>query len=134
METLRLRRMQESSRVERLLEAYISRAGNLPFGAYQLRDQKELPRSLRTILAQAVERGEVWSCWASGYRLWLFVAHMPFDRSREHGAPVIELRVYDENAELMDSGAWTFGPRGTWMPADQCGGTVAPPETPGARS
>ena len=114
METLRLRRIQEPSRIERLLEAYISRAGNLPFGAYQLRDPGELPASLRTVLTEAVEQGEVWSCWARGSQLWLFTGHMPLDRSREHGTPVIQLRVYDEDAELKDSGAWRFDPRGTW--------------------
>lgn len=114
METLRLRRIQEPSRVERLLEAYISRAGDLPYGSYQLRDPKELPKNLRTVLAQAVEQGEVWSCWARGSQLWLFTGHMPLDRSREYGAPVIQLRVYDEDAELKDSGTWRFEPRGTW--------------------
>lgn len=114
METLRLHRLQEPSRVERLLEAYISRAGDLPYGSYQLRDAKELPRNLRTILAEAVEWGEVWSCWANGSQLWLFTGHMPLDRSCEHGVPVIELRVYDEDAELKDAGVWKFDPRGTW--------------------
>lgn len=114
METLRLHRMQEPSRVERLLEAYISRAGALPYGSYQLRDPKELPRELRTILSEAVEWGEVWSCWASGSQLWLFTGHMPLDQSREHGVPVIDLRVYDEHADLKDSGVWKFDPRGAW--------------------
>ena len=115
MDTLRLHRMQEPSRVERLLEAYISRAGDLPYGSYQVRDPKELPRNLRSILAEAVEWGEVWSCWASDSRLWLFTGQMPLDRSCEHGVPVIELRVYDEDAELKDSGVWKFDPRGMWI-------------------
>ena len=114
METLRLRRIQELSHLERLLEAYISRDGDVPYGSYQLRDPKELPKSLRAVLAQAVEQGGVWSCWVSDSHLWFFTGPMPVDRARELGAPVIELRVYDEDAELKDSGAWRFGPRGTW--------------------
>ncbi len=114
MDTLRLQRMQEPPRVERLLEAYISRAGELPYGSYQVRDPKELPIDLRAILAEAVEWGEVWSCWASGSQFWLFTGQMPLDQSREHGAPVIDLRVYNEHAELKDSGVWKFDLRGTW--------------------
>ena len=114
METLRLRRMQEPSRVERLLEAYVSRSGNLPDDAYQVRDKTELPQSLRLVVARAIEQGEVWSCWARGSQIWLFTCHMSLALSRERGAPVILLQVYDENAELKESATWRFDPRGEW--------------------
>lgn len=115
METLRLRRIQEPSRVERLLEAYISRAADLPDDAYQVRDSSELPPSLRLIVSRAIEHGEVWSCWARGSQLWLFTCHMSLERSRERGAPVIVLQVYGEDAELKETAAWRFDPLGVWV-------------------
>lgn len=47
METLRLRRMQEPSRVERLLDAYIAHGGELSDDCYQIRDPSGLPSALR---------------------------------------------------------------------------------------
>ena len=114
METLRLRRMQEPSRVERLLEAYISRAADLPDDAYQIRDASELPPSLRVTLSRAIEEGPMWSCWARGSQLWLYTCHMSLERSGERGAPVILVQVYGEDAELKGSGAWRFDPLGQW--------------------
>lgn len=114
METLRLRRIQEPSRVERLLEAYISRASDLPDDAYQIRDSRELPKGLQVILGRAIEEGQVWSCWARGSDLWLFAAHMSLALSRERGAPVLVVHLYGEEGTLRDSGAWRFDPLGTW--------------------
>lgn len=114
METLRLRRIQVPSRVERLLHAYVLRAGSLPADAYQIRDTSELPKLLRSVLVRAIEQGEVWSCWARGSQLWLFTCHMSLPLSREHGAPVIEVHRYGEDAELEDSGIWRYDLKGTW--------------------
>ena len=115
METLRLRRMQEPSRVERLLEAYISRAADLPDDAYQIRDASELPPCLRVVISRAIEEGAVWSCRSCGSQLWLYTCHMSLERSRERGAPIILLQVYGEDAELKGSGAWRFDPLGVWV-------------------
>lgn len=43
METLRLRQLQEPSRVERLLDAYIAHGGELPDDCHQVRDPSGLP-------------------------------------------------------------------------------------------
>ena len=43
METLRLRRLQEPSRVERLLDAYIAHGGEMPADRYQVHDPSGLP-------------------------------------------------------------------------------------------
>ena len=113
METLKLRRIQEPSRIERLLEAYVSRAGILPGDSYQIRDRSGLPQCLRSVIAKAIEQGEVWSCWTRGSKIWLFTCHMPLSTSREHGAPVLEVHQYGEDAELKDSGIWRYDPMGT---------------------
>jgi hypothetical protein len=114
METLRLRRIQEPSRVERLLEAYVSRSVTLPHGSYQIRDSRELPQTLRSVIACATTQGETWSCWALGSHLWLFVCEMSLALSRERGAPVIVVRQYNEDANVTDSGTWRFDAMGAW--------------------
>ena len=114
METVRLRRIQEPSRVQRLLDAYISRTGNLPDSTYQVRNPRELPKALQVLLTRAIEAGEAWSCWARGPQLWLFTCHMSLERSRERGSPVILVHLHGEDAELKDSGTWRFDPLGNW--------------------
>lgn len=114
METLRLRRIQEPSRVERLLEAYISRTAVLPNGSYQVRDARNLPESLRSVVARAAAQAETWSCWAHGSGIWLFTCEMSLALSRERGAPVLLVRQYNENGDVTDSGTWRFDAAGTW--------------------
>ncbi len=114
METLKLRRIQEPSRIESLLQAYVSRACILPGDSHQVRDPRELPQCLRAVIARVEERGEVWSCWTRGSKIWLFTCHMPLFASRERGAPVLEVQQYTEDAELKDSGIWRYDALGTW--------------------
>ena len=114
METLRLRRIQEPSRVEALLEAFIARTHILPEGAYQIRDSRELPGNLQAVISRAIADGQVWSCRARGDQLWLFVCDMSLPLSRERGTPVLMVWVYGEDGEVKDSGAWRYDPLGTW--------------------
>lgn len=114
METLRLRRIQEPSRVERLLDAYVSRSMMLPNDSYQVRDPRELTPNLQGVAGRATAQGETWSCWAHGSRLWLFTCEMSLALSRERGAPVLVVRQYNEDADLMDSGTWRFDAVGAW--------------------
>ncbi len=114
METLRLRRIQQPSRVERLLEAYISRAGVLPEDAYQVRDRSELPGRVQAIVTRAIAQGQVWSGWARGALVWLFTCEMSLPLSRERGAPVLTVHLHNEEGEVMDSGTWRYDPLGSW--------------------
>lgn len=114
METLRLRRIQEPSRVERLLDAYIARTASLPPSSYQVRDSRELPQSLRSVVERATAQGETWACWAQGSHMWLFVCEMSLALSRERGSPVIVVRQYNEDGDVTDSGTWRFDTLGAW--------------------
>jgi len=85
VETLRSRKIQQPSKVERLLEVCISRSNILPKGSYQIRDPGAVPQRLRPILSQATEQGKVWSCWANNSDSWLSTCEMSLALSRGRG-------------------------------------------------
>jgi hypothetical protein len=119
MDTLRLRAIQQPSRVERLLEAFVTRGPLLPEGAYQIRDPDALPSELQRTLIRATDKGHVWGCWARGLRTWLFTCEMPLDCSRERGTPVLQVNLYDEAGELKEAGTWVTDYAGKWRPCTQ---------------
>ena len=114
-DTLRLRRLQEQlSHAERLLEAVVVRGKLVPDGAYRIRDPASAPKELRRIARIATGAGRAWSCWAQGFRHWLFIGEMSFSLSRERGAPVMLVDIYDEEG-LQDSSSWVPVRDGTWQ-------------------
>jgi hypothetical protein len=116
VETLRLRKIQQPSQVERLLETYISRSTVLPQGSYQIRDPASVPAGLQRILSHATEQGKVWSCWKiSSSDTWLFTCEMSMPLSRKRGTPVLQVWLYNKDGSLKDSDMWTTDPEGTWQ-------------------
>jgi hypothetical protein len=114
METLRLRNIQQPSRVERLLEAFVARGYFLPQDCYQLRNPATLSPKLRGVVIRETEKGRVWGCWVNTFQIWLFIAEMSLPLSRERGAPVLLVNLYDEAGELKDAGTWMSDPHGEW--------------------
>jgi len=114
METLRLRKIQQPSQVERLLERLVMRGNLLPEGCYQVRDSSVLSRELQRVVAREVQEGHAWACWADNFRTWLFTCEMLLASSRERGAPVLLVNLYDEAGELKDSGPWVTDQEGCW--------------------
>jgi hypothetical protein len=114
METVRLRKIQQPSRVESLLDAYISRGDSLPPGSYEVHERSALPEALRRVAARATQQGRVWRCWASRSHAWLFTADMSLPLSRERGAPVLQVSIHDEHGELTDSGCWMMDRQSNW--------------------
>jgi len=113
METVRLRKIQQPSHVERLLEAFASRGDLLPKDCYQIRASGALSPQLQRIVERAIQKGHVWACWANSYHTWLFTCEMSLPLSRERGSPVLQVDVYDEAGELKDAGAWV-NQQGKW--------------------
>lgn len=110
-ETLKLRKLQLPSDVERLLEAFIARAGILPKDAFQVHHPASLPAPLQRLILTAEQEGRAWSCRLSGLRSWLFTSvPMP----REGGATTLDVKRYGEDGELQEAGLWTLDPDGTW--------------------
>lgn len=115
METLRLSKLQQSpAHIKRLLEALVVRAELVPEHAYQVRLLSAMPKELGRAAELAVREGRVWVCWAHGVRAWLFTAQMQLAISRERGAPVMQVEVYDEEG-VKDSGLWMPNRDGTWQ-------------------
>ena len=76
-----------------------------------------LPRAVTAIAAGcgAGDRKESrLACWADSYHGWLFTCEMSLPLSRERGAPVLQVDLYDEAGELKDTGIWVTDPEGKW--------------------
>lgn len=114
METLRLRAIQEPSRVERLLVAFALRSGTMTPDAYMLRDQRAVPAALQGLIFQAMREDRAWCAWKDDSRIWLLTCEMLFEQSREQGSPVLDVQLYGEDGELKDSDAWVVGTEGKW--------------------
>ena len=115
MDTVRLKTIQQPSRLERLLETMVTRARLVPEGAYQLRDRTKLPSALEHVLIRMTSGEGVWTCWTDGFRIWLFTAEMSLALSRERGAPVLTVNVYRECGDLKEAGHWTIDRDGNWQ-------------------
>ena len=121
-ETARLRKLQERPvHIERLLDSLIVRAGLVPIDAYPIRASASVPKELRRIAKLAVHGGRAWSCWMHGEHTWLFTGEMPLDVSRERGAPVLQVDVYDEEG-LTDSALWAPDRDGRWQRCEERAG------------
>lgn len=115
MDTLRLRRIQHPSKVDRLLESYIGGAGLLPKNACQIRTVVAVPAPLHGLVMQAIKRGNSWSCWTQGStQTWLFTAEMSLPLSRKRGAPVLQVKLYGEDGLLRESGTVVTDRNGKW--------------------
>lgn len=115
METLKLRRVQQPSEVERLLESCIPSLEVLPDGAYPVRDERSVPRELRAILKSAAASGRSWACWTRGIHTWLFTCELSLALSRERRMPVLQISVYGDDGALESTGTWARNRGGAWL-------------------
>ena len=114
METLRLRRIQQPSAVERLLDSFIARSNRLPKNCYQIRDPETLLPQLQRVVAREIDKGHTWACWADPFDTWLFTCEMSLPSSRERATTVLLVNLYDEAGELKESSSWMADPDGQW--------------------
>lgn len=115
MDTVRLRKIQEPSHLERLLEAFVTRGGLLPDDCYQIRATRALSPQLQRVVTLATQSGRVWSCWADTDRTWLFTCELSLPLSRGRGAPVLHIDQYDETGVAQESATWVVDPDGKWQ-------------------
>jgi hypothetical protein len=107
-------RVRRVTKVGELLESYVAQSDVVPRGSYQLHEPESVPREARQVLTQAVRDGQTWSCWAHGLHIWLFTCSVSATRSRECGAPVLQVSVYGDHGELHDCGTWVPDQTGKW--------------------
>jgi len=118
METIRLRQLQEPPQVERLLNVLASGSKVLPPGAYQIHGHSAVPRELRKLALRATQKGQAWSCWAHTFQTWLFTGEMSLPLSRERGAPVLLVNLYNDGG-LQDSAPWMPDRNGKWCRCEE---------------
>lgn len=117
METLRLRRIQQQpSQLERLLTACVLRGKAIPKDCYRIRDSRALSSQLQAVVERAIKEGHVWACWADSDCAWLFTCEMSLALSRQRGAPVLDVHLYDQTGELKEAGKWVADPAENWRP------------------
>jgi hypothetical protein len=119
METVRLRAIQQPSRIERLLVAFALRSGIVNPDGHMLRDQRAVPAVLQSVIFQAMRMDRAWCAWKYNSRIWLLTCEMLLERSREHGSPVLDVQLYDESGELKDNAWWLVDGEGAWR-RDAC--------------
>jgi len=127
METVRLRAMQQPSRVERLLVAFALRSGIMNPDAFMVRDQRAVPAVLQGVIFQAMRNDRAWCAWRDASRISLLTCEMLLEPSRAYGSPVLNVQLYDEDGELKDSDSWVVDREGKWRRgASKDGPAVAP--------
>ena len=112
-ETVRVLRKPSPPHLERLLAGLVAGADLVPQGSHQVRDPASMPKALRMLAKLAAMNGHAWSCWTDEILTWLVTAEMLSQLSRERGAPVLQVDVYDEDGP-KDSGLWTIDRHGKW--------------------
>jgi len=120
---MRLRAVQQPSRVERLLVSFASNAGIVGEGSYLVRNPKVMTPLLQRMIAEAAGKGHAWCCWTDDARVWLITGELSLALSRECGSPVLDVRVYREDGALADSDCWLVDQDGKWRRCAVSGGS-----------
>jgi hypothetical protein len=115
LKTLLQQGLQQPTQVDKLLHEFACTTGELPPDAAPLRDRSELPTALRRLTTMATNVGQSWDAWADGLgHVWLFVGEISLPQSRERGAPVLQVDVYNEVGEMLEAGRWLPDHHGRW--------------------
>jgi hypothetical protein len=112
---LRARQQQQPSHIDRLLQSLVKSLNVVPDDADPVHDRGELPSAgLRHVIAAATRARRSWRCWMDmGLRVWLFVGALSLPRSREHGAPVLQVDYHRESG-LVETAYWVIDRHANW--------------------
>jgi hypothetical protein len=106
METMKLRAIQLPGNAGELLDSFIRAEGHLTDDSRELKRERELTPSLEKLAQRSLDDGGVWRAWTDEREMWLWSSEVSLARSRERGMPVMEVRRYDENGIVEESGTW----------------------------
>jgi hypothetical protein len=115
MDTVRLRTIQQPTMVERLLESLVMSCIQPAGGVRRVLDRSELPGKLHRIAIRSKKSEHVWGAWTDDRRVWFYTAEMSMDSSRERGCPVLDVRSFDEEGQIRESGSWVRVRDGAWQ-------------------
>jgi hypothetical protein len=105
METMRLRAIQQPSRVEELLESYAASRRLVPADAYAIRSIDDLTPELRALVRRQDEE-HAWRAWSDDRHVWFLSGELSLPLSRERRLPVLHIHRHDEEGRLEESGVW----------------------------
>jgi hypothetical protein len=117
MDTMRLRAIQQPSRVEALLESFALGQGLLPPAARPLFDFDDLPRELQLLIRRSGSDAHAWRAWSDDRHVWFLCGELSLPLSRERGRPVLRISQYDEEAQMLEAAMWLHSHGERW---DRC--------------
>jgi len=115
LETARLKSIQHPRRSKDLLTSFVSREGVIPVQAHRVALPQELTPALRRLADTRSSPEHVWIAFSDYHRIWFFAATPSLELSRERGRPVLEIRAYDEQGDLLESACWVHTRDGEWV-------------------
>ena len=102
MDTNRLRAIQEPRSARELLHTFASTSEHLSSAAREVKTFADLSVALQR-LAKQDEDDVVWVAHAENVRIWFFSATPSLELSRERRRPVLQIRIHNEHAILIES-------------------------------
>jgi hypothetical protein len=76
---------------------------------------QELTPALRRLADARSSSDHVWIAFSYSHRIWFFTATLSLELSRERGRPVLEIRSYDEQGDLVESNCWMHTRDEEWV-------------------
>jgi hypothetical protein len=115
MHTMKLRTLQQPTRLESLLDSLVMAQRWVPAGAPLVSDRGELFSGLQKLAIKAAKGDGAWRAWTSHDGVRFFVAEMSMDLSRERGFPALKVHYYNDQGQLQQYGLWVQPPGGVWQ-------------------
>lgn len=106
--------MQETMRLECLLESLVSDIHYIPGDALAVAAPDDLPRPLRE-LARAQRDDETWRAWTNGPRVWFVAGKLSPSLSKTPHCIALQVCFYDHRGNLASCGVWALQPSGRWV-------------------
>jgi hypothetical protein len=115
MKTMKLRTLQQPSRLEAQLESLVKSQNWVPADAPRVTDRSELPSVLQKLAAKTVKAGGAWWAWSSYDGIRFFVTEMSLELSRERGSPALKVSYYNDQGKLQQYSHCVRLADGTWQ-------------------
>lgn len=106
MQTMKLRTLQQPTRLASLLDSLVMSQFWVPAGAPQVTDRSDLPSVLQKLAIKAVKDEGTWRAWLGHDGIRFFVSEMSLELSRERGCAALKVGYYNEKGQLQLYSQW----------------------------